>query len=51
MDTHKKIKALYITGGGYHDFDAQKKILPEGVSKLIEVDWTIWHHNNDNPRK
>ena len=47
----KKIKALYVTGGGWHDFDAQKKILPEGVSKLIDIDWIIWHHNNANELK
>ncbi|WP_105042325.1 ThuA domain-containing protein [Rubritalea profundi] len=44
--SEKKIKALYVTGGGYHDFKEQKKILPEGVSKLINIEWTIWHHDN-----
>ncbi|WP_169334319.1 ThuA domain-containing protein [Rubritalea marina] len=39
----KKIKALLVTGGGHHDYEAQKKILTEGVSELIDVEWTIWH--------
>ena len=43
----KKIKALLVTGGGYHDYKSQKTILTDGVSKLIDVDWTIWH--NDKP--
>ncbi|MFC4994315.1 ThuA domain-containing protein [Rubritalea tangerina] len=47
----KKIKALYVTGGGYHDFKSQKKILTEGVSELIDVDWTIWHHDKANDLK
>lgn len=45
----KKIKALLVTGGGYHDYITQKTILTEGISKLIDVEWTIWHH--DNPKK
>jgi uncharacterized protein len=40
----KKIKALLVIGGGYHDYDAQKKILAEGISKLIDVEFTVWHH-------
>jgi len=40
----EKIKALLVTGGGYHDYEAQKTIVTEGVSKLIDIDWTIWHH-------
>lgn len=39
----KKIKALLVTGGGYHDYNNQKTILTEGTSKLIDIDWTIWH--------
>jgi len=47
----KKIKALFVTGGGYHDFTAQKTILTEGVSKLIDIEWTILHENNANTLK
>ena len=25
------IRALYITGGGFHDFKAQEKIVPPGM--------------------
>ncbi len=35
------IKALMITGGGYHDYKNQKKILSEGIGKRINIEWTI----------
>ena len=39
----RPIKALLVTGGGYHDYPAQKKILTEGVSARANVEWTIHH--------
>lgn len=47
----KKIKALLVTGGGYHDYEAQKTLLTEGISELIDIDWTIWHHVKANDLK
>jgi len=38
------IKALMVTGEGYHDYESQKKIISEGVSERIKIDWTIIHH-------
>jgi len=38
-----KIKALLLTGGCCHDYDAQKKILTEGISERAAVEWTIVH--------
>jgi uncharacterized protein len=40
----KPLKALLVTGEGYHDYTAQKKIISEGISKRMNVDWTIMHH-------
>lgn len=40
-DDAKPLRALYITGGCCHDYDKQKKIIPEGVSKRAKVEWTI----------
>lgn len=37
------IKALLITGGCCHDYTNQKKILPEGISKRANVEWTVVH--------
>src|SRR5688572_8343891 len=40
------LRALYVTGGGFHDFVAQEKIVPPGVSqraKDVKIDWTIDH--------
>lgn len=35
------IRALLITGGGWHDYDAQKDILSEGIMARANVEWTI----------
>jgi uncharacterized protein len=40
-DTPKPIKALMITGGGFHDYTAQKATLAEGISARMNIEWTI----------
>ena len=42
----KPIKALLVTGGGYHDYERQKTILTEGVSARANVEWTIVHDSS-----
>ncbi len=37
------IRALYVTGGGFHDFVAQEQILPPGLAQRVRIDWTIDH--------
>ncbi|MDA0839903.1 MAG: ThuA domain-containing protein [Planctomycetota bacterium] len=37
----KPIKALMITGGGYHDYTRQQHILAEGLSARANIEWTI----------
>ena len=37
------IRALYVTGGGFHDFVAQEKIIPEGLAARVPIQWTIDH--------
>ena len=37
----RPLRALYITGGCCHDYDKQKKIIPEGVSSRAKVEWTV----------
>jgi uncharacterized protein len=37
------IKALLITGGCCHDYEAQKRIISEGISARANVTWTIVH--------
>jgi uncharacterized protein len=37
------IKALLITGGGYHDYKGQEKLLTEGISARINIQWTVEH--------
>ncbi len=43
QDTPRPIRALYVTGGGFHDFTAQKQILPTGISARTNIVWTIDH--------
>lgn len=37
----KPIKALMITGGGSHDYDAQRKTLDAGLHQRLNIDLTI----------
>ena len=37
------IRALYVTGGGFHDFTAQKQIVPPGIAARTNIVWTIDH--------
>jgi uncharacterized protein len=41
--TARPIRALYITGGGFHDFVAQRAIVPPGISARTPIHWTIDH--------
>jgi uncharacterized protein len=39
----RPIRALYITGGGFHDFVAQEQIVPPGIAARTNIVWTIDH--------
>ena len=39
----RAIRALYVTGGGFHEFVKQETILPPAVSQRVKIDWTIDH--------
>jgi uncharacterized protein len=39
----RSIRALYLTGGGFHDFVAQETIVPPGIAERINIEWTIDH--------
>lgn len=45
------IRALLITGGGWHDYETQKQLLIDGLNKQIEeeIRWTIVHEGDGNP--
>ena len=44
------LRALLITGGCCHDYEAQKKILTEGISARANVTWTILHEGTRDSR-
>ena len=39
----RNIRALYVTGGGFHDFVTQETIVPPGLAQRARIDWTIDH--------
>jgi type 1 glutamine amidotransferase len=43
QDKPRPIKALMVCGGCCHDYEAQKKILSEGITARANVEWTIVH--------
>lgn len=40
-ETPKPLKVLLVTGGGFHDYTAQRKILSEGIAARANVEFTI----------
>src|SRR3954447_3905017 len=41
------LRALLVTGGCCHDYDAQKGILTQGITARANVAWTIVHEGGD----
>ena len=39
----RPIRALYVTGGGFHEFVKQEGIVPPAISERAKVAWTIDH--------
>jgi type 1 glutamine amidotransferase len=35
------IRVLYVTGGGYHDYRGQERIVTEGLSARANIEWTV----------
>lgn len=40
-DALQPIRALLVTGGGWHDFETQKQLITEGLSERIHIEWTV----------
>lgn len=45
------IKALLITGGGWHDYETQEQLLIEGMDERLGeiIEWTIVHEGDGEP--
>jgi uncharacterized protein len=37
----RPIRALYVTGGGFHDFAALERIVPPGIAARTNIVWTV----------
>jgi type 1 glutamine amidotransferase len=46
-----KVKALYITGGGWHDYETQEELFINGMNERLgdEFEWTIVHEGDKQP--
>ena len=42
----KPLKALLVIGGCCHDYNAQKKLLTEGLAKRTPIEWTVVHEGD-----
>src|SRR5215213_9207413 len=45
------LRALLITGGCCHDYEAQKKTLTEGIIARANVTWTILHEGTKDSKE
>lgn len=43
------LNILLITGGGWHDFEGQKKVLTEGIGQRLDVTFTVDHEAGKDP--
>lgn len=45
------IQALLITGGGWHDYEAQEELLTEGIKDRLgeRIEWTVIHEGEGEP--
>jgi len=43
VQSARPIRALYVTGGGFHEFVKQETIVPPAVARQANVVWTIDH--------
>lgn len=42
------LKALLVTGGCCHDYETQKRVIPEGISARANVVWTVVHEGGES---
>ncbi len=43
------LNVLFITGGGWHDFEAQRKVLKEGIGARLNANFTVDHEAGTDP--
>lgn len=45
------IQALLITGGGWHDYETQERLLLDGINERLgdQIEWTIVHEGDGEP--
>ncbi len=45
------VQALLITGGGWHDYEAQEQLLIDGINERspVAIEWTVIHEGDGEP--
>ena len=43
LEKPEPLQALYVTGGGWHDYENQEEIVTEGLGYRVRLDWTVEH--------
>ncbi len=51
QEKQSPIQALLITGGGWHDYEAQEELLTQGISERLgdKIEWTVIHEGDGEP--
>ncbi|MCA9065754.1 MAG: ThuA domain-containing protein [Planctomycetaceae bacterium] len=44
----KPLRGLLVTGGCCHDYENQKRIITEGISQRVNIEWEIAHEGGDS---
>jgi uncharacterized protein len=47
-ESTRPLRALLVTGGCCHDYETQKRIIPEGISARANVQWTVVHEGGSS---
>lgn len=45
-----KLKGLLITGGCCHDYETQKRIITEGLSQRVSIEWDVVHEGGSGKK-
>ncbi|MEX2673431.1 MAG: DUF6807 family protein [Phycisphaeraceae bacterium] len=48
-DGERPVRALLVTGGGWHDYEAQHKIITKGLGERMDIEWTVEMEAGDQP--
>ena len=51
-DNNQPVRALLVTGGGWHDYESQEDLLISGINERVgerDIEWTVVHEGDTEP--